>query len=170
MAHADLTQELSVHLSMYCPLNLSICSVDPYQQYPGNPASGLANFSAINQPWSFTFLTGYPSFWTCDRLCNNYNATFGVGGAFEMDGPAGLTLAGEITSGTSWQNVDNGWGASLSFSGKWSNGMSAYGDFMDLVTAMNGPYASLDVYTVPEPASLALVGAGTLVLWRLRRR
>ena len=170
MAHADLTQDLTVHLSMYCPLDLNICSVNPYDQYPGNPASGHANFNGINKPWSFGFVTGYPLSWNCDAHCNNYNATFGEGGTFNMDGPYSLTLTGQITSGTAWQNLDNSWGAELSFTGRWSNGLSAHGEILDQVTGMNGPYASLDVYTVPEPASLALMGAGILVIWGVRRR
>jgi len=170
MAHADAPQDLTVHLSMYCPLDLKICSVDPYEQYPGNPAAGHADFSPIDQPWNFTFVTGYPLFWKCYGSCNNYSATFGIGGTFTMDGPRGLTFAGQITSGTAWQNLDLSWGASLSFSGKWSNGLYGYGDLLDQFTDQFGPYASLDVDTVPEPASLALLGAGVLMIWGMRRR
>jgi hypothetical protein len=170
MAHADLAQDLTVHLSMNCPFDLNICSVNPYDQYPGNPASGHVNFIAINLPWSYDFVTGYPVSWMCDRFCDNYNATFGEGGTFNMGGPMSLTFIGEVTSGRAWQNSNEDWGVDLSFSGKWSNGMSAHGEILDLFTGMNGPYASLDVYTVPEPATLALLGTGALVLaWRAQR-
>ena len=167
---ADDGQELTVHLSMYCPFNLNICDVSPYQGAPGNSASGLVNFNPINQPWSFNFLTAHPLSWQCTDNCEDYSASFGVGGTFLMNGPDGNTFSGEITSGTTWQDVDISWGASLSFSGKWSNGLTATGDLLDQVTGWNGPYASLDVYTVPEPASLALLGGGMMALWGVRRR
>ena len=169
VAHADLTQELTVHLSENCPFNLNVCQVSPYQQYPGNPAAGLASFGPIDQPWNFNFSTAYPLSWSCDVDCNNYNADFGIGGTFTMGGPLGLNFAGLITSGTAWQNLDLSWGASLSFSGMWSNGMTAHGDILDIVTDQNGPYAALDVYTVPEPASLGLLGAGIFIAWRATR-
>ena len=159
-----------VHLSMFCPPNFNICQVTPYEGMPGAPAAGHVNFGAIDQPWSFSFETADPLDWKCDWRCENYSANFGVGGTFMMDGPDGLTFLGEITSGTAWQNLDITWGASLSFSGEWSNGLSAYGNLLDSFTEQNGSYASLDVYTAPEPASLALVGGGILAVWGLRRR
>jgi hypothetical protein len=137
---------------------------------PGSPAGGSANFNSIDQPWSFSFQTASPAHWQCDSHCEDYYATFTAGGTFLMNGPDGLTFSGLITSGQAWQNVDLTWGADLSFSGQWSNGLSAHGDLADLVTAWNGPYASLDVYTVPEPASLALLGGGILAVWGARKR
>jgi hypothetical protein len=162
--------DLSVQLSMDCPLNLNICNVSPYQGTPGSSAAGLANFNAIDLPWSFSFVTANPLSWNCEAHCEVYNATFGAGGTFLMNGPGGTTFIGEVTSGTAWQDVDISWGASLSFSGKWSNGLTATGDLIDQVTGWNGPYASLDVYTVPEPASLALLGGGIVVVWGALRR
>jgi hypothetical protein len=167
---ADDSQDLTVHLAMFCPFNLNVCNVSAYEGVPGNPASGLANFNAINLPWSFSFETGNPVWWQCDRHCEDYNATFGVGGTFLMNGPGGVTFSGEITSGRAWQNIDLSWGAELSFAGQWSNGLTATGSLLDQFTDWNGPYASLDVYTVPEPTSLALVGGGILAVWGVRRR
>jgi len=167
---ADVAQQLTVHLSMFCPPTFVVCQVTPYQEVPGTPAAGHVNFGVIDQPWSFNFETGDPLDWKCDWHCEDYNANFGVGGTFMMDGPDGLTFLGEITSGTAWQNLDIASGALLSFSGKWSNGLSAYGNLLDSYTEQNGPYASLDVYTAPEPASLALMGGGVLAVWGLRRR
>jgi hypothetical protein len=87
-----------------------------------------------------------------------------------MMGPDGLTFSGQITSGLAWQSLDLTWGANLSFAGEWSNGLSAYGDLLDEVTDWNGPYASMDVYTVPEPGRLAVLGCGLLALWGTRKR
>lgn len=170
IVRADSSQDLTVHLSMYCPNELSACAVSPFQGAPGNPAAGNVNFKSLDQPWSFTFLTADPISWQCDTHCEDYYAAFGIGGTFLMNGPGGDTFSGQITSGKAWQNVDLTWGADLSFSGKWNNGLSAYGDFSDLVTDWNGPYAALDVYTAPEPASLALLGGGLMALWSARKR
>ena len=172
MAHADVAPDPTLHLYMYCPFNLNICQVSPYEQHPGNPASGHADFGAINLPWSFTFVTGEPLSWSCDQRCNNYHATFGVGGTFTVEGPQGLNFNGSITGGTAWQNLDLSWGADLFFSGEWNDGPSGYGEILDLVTDQYGPYASLDLYTVPEPAILALLGTGAIIAWGagLRRK
>lgn len=170
VASADSSQDLTVHLSMSCPYNVNICNVLPYEGSPGNPAAGNANFNSIDMPWSFSFVTANPLSWKCDSQCEDYSADFGAGGTFLMSGPDGLTFSGEITSGTSWQNLDLYYGAKLSFAGEWSNGLSASGDFVDDVTGWNGPYASLDVYTTPEPATLALLGSGILAVWGTRKR
>ena len=167
---ADQVQDLNVHLSMYCPHDAGACAVSPYIGAPGTPADGLVNFGSMQRPWSFNFMTANPNHWQCDPHCEDYYATFGVGGTFLMDGPDGLTFTGEITSGKSWQNVDSSWGADMSFVGQWSNGLSAYGSFTDTYNGQIGPYASLDVYTAPEHSSLALLGGGMLGLWGIRRR
>ncbi len=167
---ADVSQDLTVQLSMSCPHNLIVCEVAPYQGTPGNPADGHVDFNSIGSPWSFTFVTADPLSWKCDSHCQNYSANFGVGGNFMMSGPEGFTFLGQITSGNAWQNLDLSLGVNLTFSGEWSNGLSASGSFIDQITDQNGPYASLDVYTVPEPASLALLGGGMMALWGARRR
>ena len=170
VSSADESQDLTVHIAMFCPMNLNICNVSPYQNEPGNPAEGLADFNSMGQPWSFSFVTADPVSWYCDTRCEDYKAAFGIGGTFLMNGPGGLTFSGQITSGSAWQNVDVTYGADLTFSGEWSNGLMATGHLLDQVTGWNGPYATLDVYTAPEPASLALLGGGILVLWGARKR
>lgn len=171
LASANESQDLTVHLSMSCPYDISICQVSPYQGEPGNPASGLANFNSIDLPWSFSFETAYPSSWQCSGdHCSNYSSTFDMGGTFLMQGPGGVTFSGEITSGTAWENLDLSWGAKLSFSGEWSNGLTASGSFVDEYNDWSGPSAKLDVYTTPEPASLALLGSGLATMWGARKR
>src|SRR5579884_4001836 len=81
LALGDESHELTVQLSMYCPNDLSVCEVSPHVGAPGHPAAGHANFNAINEPWSFSFVTGDPLSWSCNgHGCENYNASFGVGG------------------------------------------------------------------------------------------
>lgn len=170
VSQAEDISVFNVHLGMSCPNNLNICSVTPYEGKPGNPAAGHVNFNAIDQPWSFSFETADPLNWKCDTKCENYNANFGVGGMFLMNGPDGQTFSGVITSGKAWQNLDLTYGANLSFSGEWSNGFTSTGSFLDQVTDQNGAYASLIVQTVPEPTSLALLGSGMMGLWAARKR
>ncbi len=167
---AEQVQDLTVHLSMSCPNGLDVCEVSPYEGAPGNPAGGHVNFHAIDLPWSYSFLTADPISWQCNSRCENYNANFGIGGMFLMNGPGGLTFSGQITSGKAWQNADITYGAELAFSGEWSNGLTATGNLLDQFTEWNGPYATLDVYTIPEPASLALLGGGILAVWGVRKR
>src|SRR5690348_3707140 len=136
---ANQAGDLSVHLSMYCPYDANVCSVSPYIGSPGTAADGKVNFNSMQRPWSFNFLSADPNQWQCDPHCENYYATFAVGGTFLMDGPDGLTFTGQITTGKAWQNVDSSWGADMSFTGQWSNGLSAYGSFTDTYNGQIGP-------------------------------
>lgn len=144
------------------------CNFDPGWGADGGPASGWANFSLIDEPYSFNFETGSALSWTYDG--NNYSAVFGYGGFFDMVGPDGLTFTGVVTSGTSgWFGV--GSGVNVNYFGQWSNGEYADGTAYitfnyDFVTSE----ADLTSHPAPEPSSLFLLGSGALGLLGLRRK
>lgn len=79
-----------------------------------------------------------------------------------MTGPDNLTFSGQITGGSEYANFEGDYlfGTDLNFTGMWSNNIEASG-FITIGGIVNSvTYATLDTQTVPEPASLALLGSG----------
>ena len=174
MAPASATamqQQLNVNLSVFC--NFSFPAPPPFNcsedaGVEGRAESGSADFSSVAPGWTFNFQSAPPiSF--CLGTCsdgNQYEATFGYGGTFNMTGPAGLglTFNGLITSGFSFDLGNQEW-VNADFVGRWSNGLRATGKAsVGIDRPLNIGGASLSTSIVPEPSSLALLCDGMIAL------
>jgi hypothetical protein len=163
-ATAKADDILSVHLSGPCnnPVNYAHCDIDVELM-----ATGAV--TVTDNPWSAAFKTDNAIQW----IQNGYNisAVYGPGGTFQMTGPDNLTFAGEITSGTAQRNFFYGsQSEDMFFDGFWSNQEYASGEITIATVGDFGDSFTLDVTTVPEPASLALLGSGIAAVWGAYRR
>ena len=134
----------------------------------GSPAAGAADFSP--DPWIMNFITGDVLTW--HQNGTEYDATFGVGGDFEIQGKNGESFSGFITGGYSSSDTQvGGQLVSVNFVGQWNNSSYGYGDaFVATEGGGNIGQARLDVYNAPEPSSLMLLVGGVAGLWRTRRQ
>lgn len=156
-----------------------ICNGDPlncanveYEDGWGQPAGAFGDFTSAGYPVTFTLETGIPISW--QRGDGFYDATFGYGGSFIVQGPDG-TFNGVITSGTT-EESDEFQSASITFTfeGHWSGDGKYYAGTADayFVEDAKEPYAGADITmsTTPEPGTLALLTSGILVSIARRRR
>ena len=159
---------LTVNLGGTCnpPFDYAICGLDAGGVEHGPAVGGV---TINNNPWSAAFETDNPTQWSQNG--DNYDAIFGQGGTFQMTGPNNLTFTGEITSGTSHQNFFSAnQNADIFFDGYWSNQEYGYGEIKIRTAGTFFGAFSLDVYTVPEPASLTLLGSGIAAVLGAYRR
>jgi PEP-CTERM motif len=161
-----LADDLNVHFSGPCDGVYAACMFTVgNEDHVGSPATGAADF---NGPWGFNFQTGFPTQWQGNQM--EYTAVFGPGGYFQMAGPDDLTFTGQITSGSSY---DYSYlfteGVKVFFDGYWSNNEYASGE-VQLASTLEGSTVTLDVTTVPEPATVAMFASGVAGLWGICRR
>jgi hypothetical protein len=164
----SINQILTVNLAMDCSEQLGqYCDADPGAF--GGPARSEADFTPIGQPWEFGATTGSALSWAYNG--DNYFATFGYGGSFDMNGPNGLTFTGVVTSGSTTFIAPGSWNVDVTYFGQWSNGL--YADGSAEVQIQEGGVirsAGLSSQIAPEPGTFLLMGSGLLGLgaWKYR--
>ena len=129
------------------------------------PSEGYGDFTSAGYQVIFDAETGNPLTWY--QFSGEYDATFGYGGTFTLQGPDG-TFNGVITSGSVHED-DSLEEAEITFTfdGHWSDDGKYYagsGDAYYRYGDVEQPYAGADVTmsTTPEPGSLYLMLSGVL--------
>lgn len=165
LALADNNNGLNFTLTMDCNSG-QFCFADP--GFEGSPATANADFSLIGSPFSFSTTTGEAIQWVLNG--QDYSATFGYGGVFQMAGPNGLTFLGVVTSGSA-EFVPDSWTVQVNYSGEWSNGVFATGE-AEVQVGDGGVFtdATLSSQVSPEPSTFLLFGSGVVGIFGLRKR
>jgi hypothetical protein len=154
--------EVNLTVNLHMTDCYPICDAVPGAE--GEPSYAHADFSLINEPWSFDLMTAPALDW----LGNH--SDYGYGGYFNMNGPDGLTFTGVVTSGTS-DFSEGSWDVVVSYFGQWSNGVYAEGT-ADVFINESGRLSQADLISgpAPEPSSFVLLGSGLLGIMAFGRR
>ena len=166
-AYADIIDDLTVQINASCdPNGCFPFFFDP--GYVGGPGRGNADFNPLGYTWSFSFMTDNAISWEGDGVYIPYQALFGEGGQFTIDGPDNLTLSGFVTQGSAYE-LRNYETLDVSWFGEWSNGLYGYG-IADFSTNSRVAHVYFTANVAPEPSSMALLLSGVVSCVGLLRR
>ena len=146
------------------------------------PAVGTWQAPLLGPSYSLAFTTAAPVSSNVTSFLNsvtNFNAfvslqsDYGAGGTLQITGPGGFTFSGTFTGGTYSLGGDytdpaglfQGEALDMNFTGLSNDGRQWIGNLDIQETLDNGSEDGGFTMQTPEPASMALLGGGALLIW-----